>query len=246
MQFFQFTQRAKGTTFWNFRQGFDWRSLRLSEVFRMKKYFLRYWFAVVLLSFSSMSMSSEGAVLVNGLAGPVYRLVNGEKKAALLFAVLRGEENFYLDKDARLSLLFEKSGRQETWTGSGHLMLRDGKSNTQDLPMPAVKMLDRKVARQLFRGPQSLVDGEVKVPRTRSLGTPEALARLENDYRRMRMEASAGDLNPEMYRLSALFEMREKERLEQAIRELPGLYPGNMEASLLASLYRKSMKGAAF
>lgn len=200
----------------------------------------------MLLLQSPILPASEESILVTGLTGQVERMVNGGKEPVLLFSTLRAEELLLFSPDSRLNLLFEKSGRQETWAGKGRLALHGSKTSTQDLPKPRLKTLDQKVTKQLFRGPQILPDGEVKVPRTRSLGTPDALARLENDYRRMRMEAAADDLNPEMYRLSALLEMREKERLEQAIKELPRLYPGNREADLLASLYKKSMKGLSF
>ncbi len=212
----------------------------------MHKFLLRCWFALVLLLQSPILPASEESILVTGLTGQVERMVNGGKEPVLLFSTLRAEELLLFSPDSRLNLLFEKSGRQETWAGKGRLALHGSKTSTRDLPKPRLKTLDQKVTKQLFRGPQILPDGEVKVPRTRSLGTPDALARLENDYRRMRMEAAADDLNPEMYRLSALLEMREKERLEQAIKELPRLYPGNREADLLASLYKKSMKGLSF
>ena len=214
----------------------------------MKKSLFRLMLFMALLPLSSLSspLVAEETVLVNGVVGRVYRVVSGAKAPVSLFSTLSGEENFLFSPDSRLKLLYKKNGRQETWGGAGHLIVRDGKASTQDLPDPQVKMIDRKVVMQLFRSPQVLPEGAIKIPRTRSLGTPEAIARLESDYRRMRMESTPDDLNPEMYRLSSLLEMREKERLEQALKELPRLYPGNMEAHLLLSLYRKSIKEMSF
>jgi hypothetical protein len=58
----------------------------------------------------------------------------------------------------------------------------------------------------------------------------------------MRMEAVAGDLNPEMYRLSALFEMKAYDAVEAAVRDMEQSRMNHGEAALLAALYRKALR----
>jgi hypothetical protein len=58
----------------------------------------------------------------------------------------------------------------------------------------------------------------------------------------MRMEAVAGDLNPEMYRLSALFEMKAYDAVEAAVRDLEQSRSRDNDSKLLSTLYRKALK----
>ncbi|MCX8017469.1 MAG: hypothetical protein N2690_06185, partial [Rhodocyclaceae bacterium] len=82
------------------------------------------------------------------------------------------------------------------------------------------------------------------VMRLRAIATPEAIAKVDEAYKRLRLEAAANDLAPEMYRLSALFDMKAFDALEVAIRELETSRPNHNEAKLLASLYRKALQNA--
>ena len=68
-----------------------------------------------------------------------------------------------------------------------------------------------------------------------------SLAKLDSEYSRLRKDAAADDINPEIFLLAGLFEMREFGRLEQTLKELGDSRPGNMEVAVLKSLYKKAI-----
>jgi hypothetical protein len=68
------------------------------------------------------------------------------------------------------------------------------------------------------------------------------VGRIEATYRQMRIEAAADDLDPELYLLSGMFELRQLERVEEIVADIMQKRPGDPQAKLLASLYRKSLK----
>ena len=76
----------------------------------------------------------------------------------------------------------------------------------------------------------------------RSFGAENSIDRIEDSYRKMRMEAVRGDLNPELYLLSALFEMREIERVEQVLADLRASRPSDQEARVVIALYQKAIR----
>jgi hypothetical protein len=100
------------------------------------------------------------------------------------------------------------------------------------------------VARQLARTPATDREGRKAPARTRAVQAPDAMARLEATYQELRGRAGADDLEPEIYLLSGLFELRELDRVERLLASLKQERPGNPEAALLVALYRKAVKNA--
>jgi hypothetical protein len=80
--------------------------------------------------------------------------------------------------------------------------------------------------------------------RMRAVPTPAAVAQVQNTYRRLRLETDRDDLNPELFLLSAMFEMRELERVEELLGELQRTRKGNQEVAVLAALYQRALKNA--
>lgn len=110
--------------------------------------------------------------------------------------------------------------------------------------MSETKVLPPFLVKQISRTPTLLAQGRTGATRLRAVPPPEATAQVEETYRRLRTEAIANDLNPDMYRLSALFEMRAFDAVEAAIRDLELSRSGNTQAQLLADLYRKALRVA--
>ncbi len=182
----------------------------------------------------ALVMSVQGKVMRNPGALPV---------PVETYARLGDGEVLGLEQDSRLRVLYFENGRQETWSGPGRLelTLREGKAS--GLPSAEIKLLPPAMARQIARMPAS--DGNGRITRTRSVPTPDAIAKLEDSYRAL-LPARTGpdDLGPEVYLLSGLFELRELDRVEQVLGELKHERPKNMEAALLISLYRKAVRNA--
>jgi hypothetical protein len=80
--------------------------------------------------------------------------------------------------------------------------------------------------------------------RLRSIAGPGDVEKIEENYKRLRAETARNDLNPELYLYSALFELREYDRLDQALAALPQQHPGNPEARATLDHYRKLLRDA--
>lgn len=191
----------------------------------------------------AIAQEDRGA-LVTALEGKVERVKGQVRQPVQAFERLEAGELLALD-GASLTLVFSLTGRQETWRGSGRLELGPGEGKPFGLPAPETKILPPYLVKQISRTPLLLAQGRAGATRLRAIATPEALARIDETYKRFRLEASANDLAPEMYRLAALFEMRAWDAVEAAVRDLELSRPHHGEAKLLAALYRKALKNSS-
>lgn len=183
----------------------------------------------------ALVMSVQGKVLKQEGAAPV---------PLEAYAKLNAGDRISLDRNAQLRVAYFENGRHETWAGPGALEMTARGGEASGLAAPAVKSLPLGVARQLARTPAADGAGRKTATRTRSVAAPDALAKLEATYQELRGKAGADDLEPEAYLLSALFELRELERVEKLLVDLKQERPGNPEAGLLVALYRKAVKNA--
>lgn len=196
--------------------------------------------SLLFLALPVAAQEDRGA-LITALEGSVSRVQGIDKKPLAAFERLEAGELLALDR-ARLTLVFFATGRQESYQGSGRLELGPGEGKPFGLAAPEVKKLPDFLVKQIARTPTLVAQGRAGVTRLRAIPTPEAIAKVDETYRRMRMEAVANDLNPEMYRLSALFEMKAYDAVEAAVRDLEQSRSHDNDAKLLSTLYRKALK----
>ena len=182
--------------------------------------------------------------LVMSVHGGVKRLGEAAPTAVEAFVKLKEGDLVSLEKDGRLQLVYFANGRQETWTGPGRLELSAQEGQASGLPAAQIRMLPLVMARQLARTPALDSQGRGGVTRLRALGSPDAVARLEDSYQELRTRAGRDELGPEAYLLSGLYEMRELDRVEKVLADLQQDWPQHPEAALLIALYRKALKNA--
>lgn len=198
--------------------------------------------SLLLIALPAAAQDDRGA-LVTALDGKVFRVKGAEKKSLEAFERLEAGELLALE-GAKLTLVFFLTGRQESYQGSGRLELGPGEGKPWGLAAPEAKKLPDFLVRQIARTPTLVAQGRAGVTRLRAIPTPEAIAKVDDNYRRMRMEAVADDLNPEMYRLSALFEMKAYDAVEAVVRDLEQSRTHHGETAVLATLYRKALRNA--
>lgn len=198
---------------------------------------------MVSLSFAVRAANVDVA-LVTALEGGVARVAESAPLPVQNFVKLKQGDVLSLEKGARLQIVYFDGGRQETWTGAGRLEVAANESRATGLAAPQVRQLPAVLVKQIARTPALDVHGRGGVTRLRSIATPDAIARVEATYEKLRSEAAPDDLNPEFYRLSGLFEMRELDRVEQIIGEMQKERGRNPQAGLLVSLYKKALKDA--
>ncbi|MBI5792742.1 MAG: hypothetical protein HZA63_14830 [Rhodocyclales bacterium] len=198
-------------------------------------------FCMVLVTVACTQAWAAEVALVMSVQGTVLRQEGATPVPLEAYAKLNAGDRLILERNAQLRLAYFENGRHETWSGPGGLETTARGGEASGLAAPALKSLPLAVARQLARTPADGA-GHKAATRTRSVAAPDALARLEATYQELRGRAGADDLEPEAYLLSALFELRELDRVEKLLADLKQERPGNPEAALLASLYRKALK----
>jgi hypothetical protein len=182
--------------------------------------------------------------LVTALDGGVARVAEQGAQPVQNFVKLKQGDVLSLEKGARLQITYFEGGRQETWSGAGRLEVAKSESKATGLAAPQVRQLPAVMVRQIARTPALDVHGRGGVTRLRAIATAEKIASLENTYAKLKSEAAPDDLNPEFYRLSGFFEMRDLERVEAILADLQKQRGSDPQAKLLVSLYKKALKDA--
>ena len=186
--------------------------------------------------------AAEGLALVTTVTGSVSRLVDSAPRALEPFARLKQGDVLLLEGKAGVRLIFFGSRREESWRGEGRIEVGSGQGKGSGLEEPQVRVLPELVARQIAKTPSTDRPERAPTGRMRSIEIGESsLAKLDSDYGRLRKDAAADDINPEIFLLAGLFEMREFGRLEQTLKDLSNSQPGNMELAVLNSLYKRAI-----
>lgn len=212
-----------------------------------KSVFLTKFGLLALLALSAGLARAQAGIdvaMVIFLQGGVSRVTAQGPQPMQPFVKLKHGDLLALQQDARLQIVYFEGGRQETWQGAGRLEITKVESKPFGLAPPSVKVLPAVMVKQIARTPALDSQGRAGMMRLRSVATAEDIAKIENNYKRMRMEADRNDLNPELYLLSAMFEVRELERVEQALADLQRTRPGSQEVGLLSALYQKALRNA--
>lgn len=199
---------------------------------------------VLFLFFFFAIASAQGrtdVAMVTALQGKADLITPQGMQALQPFSRLKRGDQIALDSQA-LKVIFFESGRQEIWQGTGKIEILDTESRGLGLSHPDVKVLPGFMVRQIAKTPSTGATSRNGNSRLRSIEGGGSLERIEESYRRMRKEADQGDLNPELFLLSALFEIREIARVEQVLADLRMSHPADQEARVVISLYQKALR----
>lgn len=202
------------------------------------------WLGAVLFFLSAGAWAVEVA-LVTAASGGIR--LQDEKSASELksFIKLREGDRLTLQGNARLQIVFFDGGRQETWQGAGALEVGSVSSRALKGGLQAeVKTLPAILVKQLSKTPSP--DGSVKTGmiRMRSMPATATLESVDSNYADLRKQAEAGDRSPELYLLASYFELREFDRLEDALKQLRDKSPGDAQLAALSALYARAVGDA--
>jgi hypothetical protein len=199
--------------------------------------------AAALFALCAAAAADEAAdvAMVTAAQGSVTRVPGAQAVPA--FVKLKRGDRLAL-AGARLQLVYFDNGRQETWHGDGKLEIGDNISKPTGLAAPETRTLPDVMVKQIAKTPALDSQGRAGVVRLRAIGSPMALAKLEDTYKQLRDWAEPGDLNPERFLLSGLFELHQTERIQQVVADLGKTRAGDPDAAQLAALYQKLLKDA--
>ena len=196
--------------------------------------------------FGAIAQAQSPVAMVLDVSGDVTLAVQGKPVKVEPFSRLLDGDRVKLGRDAKLSLVYPRSGRQENWSGAGAVLTGDSESSTvAGNPSIEVKQLPTYVAKQMARTPVSDTSGKAGMVRMRAIASPENLDKLEKQVAQMRAEATPNDRTPEVYWLAGLNEMGMTDRLKEELERLQKAYPGDGSINALAKAYARSLNGEA-
>jgi hypothetical protein len=217
-------------------------------IYAMYRIFLFFWSSclIMLASLATTAHANADVALVTGIQGKVARMSITGPQPLEAFVKLKQGDVLRLEKASSVKLVYFEGGRQETWSGEGRLEIAETESKGSGLPAPETKVLPAVLVKQIAKTPSLDSQGRAGVMRLRALATPapDALAKLEAEYDRMRLELGRNDLNADVFLLAGLLEMRALDRVEVILEGLLGRYPNDPNAKMLVDLYGKALSSA--
>ena len=196
--------------------------------------------------FGAIAQAQSPVAMVLDVSGDVTLAVQGKPVKVEPFSRLLDGDRVKLGRDAKISLVYPRSGRQENWTGVGAVLTGDSESTTATgSPSVEVKQLPTYVAKQMARTPVSDTSGKAGMVRMRAIASPENLDKLEKQVAQMRAEAAPNDRTPEVYWLAGLNEMGMTDRLKEELERLQKAYPGDGSINALVKAYARSLNNEA-
>lgn len=206
---------------------------------------IHHWLTACLLAGSTLpALAIETGILITALEGAANRGSANGPQALQSFTRLKTGDLVALERGARMKLVYLANGRQEGWEGSGRLEIGATESKSWGLKEPRVTQLPAVLVAQIAKTPAVDSQGRAGMTRLRAIASADAIAKIDKTYRQLRAEAEQDDLNPEMYLLSGLLEIRALDRVEQTIEELRNSRPADPQAKLLVALYQRSLRNA--
>lgn len=202
--------------------------------------------AIFLALVSSATVAVAETVLVTMVRDNVTMEGTGTPKVALEpFVRLNEGDRLTLPAKGQVSMVFVGKGRQETWLGSGVVQIGEGEGKVvSGKPEVQVKQIPPEVARQMNRTPSVAADGRVGMMRLRGIRSPDAVARLDGEYRDLRTKAAADDITPEIYLLAGLFDLRQYDRVDQELKRITQAFAQDPAMPGLLQLYTRALAGA--
>ena len=187
---------------------------------------------------AAAAQAQSPVAMVLSVGGDVSLEVQGKPVKVEPFSRLLEGDRVKLGRDAKVSFVYPRSGRQENWSGVGVVLTGDRESAAAvGKPSVEIKQLPSKVALQMARTPVLDTSGKAGMVRMRAIATPENLASLEKEYARMRAEAAPSDRGPEVFWLAGLHEMGMTDRIQEELVRLRASYPDDEMIHSLTRVY---------
>ena len=209
----------------------------------MKTTTIRHFLLAMLASCLSLFAQAQApAAMVLSVEGDVSVEVLGKPAKLDAFTRLLEGDRVKLGKSAKLSLIYTRSSRQESWVGPGAILAGSAESTTVNgQPQVEVKQLPAKVAQMMAHTPSADSTGKAGMVRLRAIKSESSLAKLEQDYQQLKLERAPASLTPEIFYLAGLFEHGEYEQVRNLISELLASAPENTQIQRLHLLYNDAL-----
>ncbi|MDD3530274.1 MAG: hypothetical protein PHS77_10405 [Gallionellaceae bacterium] len=209
---------------------------------------MKIWQTTCLLAAGLLSAQVQASeVLVTLVKDTDCRyLDNGAWPAMVPFMKLNSGDRLKIGPACTVQLLYTANGRQETWVGSAEVVVGETASQAEGGAQPAVRQMPTAALARLARTPALLTDMRARtgMVMVRSGGMLEKLRDIEALYEDMRAAALPEDVTPELYLVSALYELELYRDVEEIIADIVARQPDNAEAQAILDNLRRVLNRA--
>lgn len=198
-------------------------------------------FAVTSVGFAAQASEA----LLTMVKGPDCQLETENAVSFLVpFMKVRTGDRLALGPGCTAQVLYTGAGRQETWNGAVTLTIGEQQSQPNGTVVPVVKILPSAALNRLAKAPGVLTDirSRTGMVMVRSGGLLDKLRETEALYNEMRGVAMPDDITPELYLMSALYELKLFRDVEEIVAEIVARQPDNSEAKSILENIRKAME----
>lgn len=160
------------------------------------------------LSGGTWADSPAVAILLQATGNVSVAAARENPQPAPALIKLHAGETLHLGKDSQARIVYFANGRQESWRGSGQVLI-DEQSGKGKGVQAVVEQVPPLVAGQLKQTPSTAQRGRAAMIVTRAAPQLAKLQKLQDDYKALKQDAAGNALLPEVFYLNGLLELRE-------------------------------------
>lgn len=169
---------------------------------------LALFLAAAALSGGARADSPAVAILLQAAGDVAVAAAKEKPQPAPALIKLHAGETLHLGKDSQARIVYFANGRQESWHGSGQVLIDEQAGKGKGV-QAVVEQVPPLVAGQLKQTPSTAQRGRAAMIVTRAAPQLAKLQKLQDDYKALKQDAAGNALLPEVFYLNGLLELRE-------------------------------------
>ncbi len=184
----------------------------------------------------ALAADAEAGGFVTQSQGNVsYQVGAGKEQPLPAFARVPSGARVKIGDNAKLQIVYLRSGRQESWTGKASLVVGDEESKASGAVVPTVKVLQPYMIETLTKSREVMgnIHSRQGMIRVRSLMAATKVKDAEDRYVELRGQAADDDITPEIFLLTTLDGLKAYQSMKKPLAEMLRRQPDNTEAKAL-------------
>jgi len=212
----------------------------------MKSIFLTgHWLALlagfIYLSPVQAIEADAGGFITQSQGTVSYQLAGGKEQPLPAFARVPSGARVNISDNAKLQIVYLRSGRQESWAGKVSLVVGDEESKaiasggSSGSTIPAIKVLQPYMIETLTKSREVMgnIHSRQGMIRVRSLMAATKVKEAEDRYVELRAQSAEDDITPEIFLLTTLDGLKAYQSMKKPLAEMLRRQPDNAEAKAL-------------
>ena len=183
-----------------------------------------------------LAVETEAGGFITQSQGTVSYQVGADRELPLpAFARVPSGARVKVGDNAKLQIVYLRSGLQESWVGKASLVVGDGESKASGSSVPAVKVLPPYMIETLTKSREVMgnIHARQGMIRVRSLMAATKVKEAEDRYVELRAQAAEDDITPEIFLLTTLDGLKAYQSMKKPLAEMLRRQPENAEARVL-------------